>query len=217
LTKVLQGRGRASDLRSEWGKEAKEWPSGSLHMRFSDNHDERRAIARFGEPGALAASALMFTLDGVPLLYNGMEVGDTTESGAPALFEKLPIFWPVAERRPEFPRFYKQMMALRRSSNALRRGSLDWLPNSDESRVLTYIRRSEDEELLVAINLSNLPFNGSVEAGNRGAFADVTPDVDAPLPPDAPAPERAARKRAVSLPQLSLDAWGYRIFRRSLR
>ncbi|HEY3039843.1 MAG TPA: alpha-amylase family glycosyl hydrolase [Pyrinomonadaceae bacterium] len=217
LTKVLQGRGRASDLRSEWDKEAKKWPSGSLHMRFSDNHDERRAIARFGEPGALAASALMFTLDGVPLLYNGMEVGDTTESGAPALFEKLPIFWPVAERRPEFPRFYKQMMALRRSSNALRRGSLEWLPNSDESRVLTYIRRSEDEELLVAINLSNLPFNGSVEAGNRGAFADVTPDVDAPLPPDAPAPERAARKRAVSLPQLSLDAWGYRIFRRSLR
>ena len=63
----------------------------------------------------------MFTLDGVPLLYNGMEVGDTTESGAPALFEKLPIFWPIAERRPEFPRFYKQMMALRR--RAMRSGA----------------------------------------------------------------------------------------------
>ena len=87
-------------------------------MRFSDNHDERRAIARFGEPAALAASAFVFTLDGVPMLYNGMEVGDTTESGAPALFEKLPIFWSIAERRPEFPQFYKQMMALRRGSEA---------------------------------------------------------------------------------------------------
>ena len=143
LTNVLQGRGRASDLRSAWESELKEWPRGSLHLRFSDNHDERRAIARFGEPAALAASALMFTLDGVPLLYNGMEVGDTTESGAPALFEKLPIFWPIAERRPEFPRFYKQMMALRRSSNALRRGSLEWVPNSDDARVVSYIRRSE--------------------------------------------------------------------------
>jgi len=216
LTNVLQGRVSATDLRSAWEKEFSEWPRGSLHLRFSDNHDERRAIARFGEPGALAASALMFTLDGVPLVYNGMEVGDTAESGAPALFEKLPIFWPIAERRPEFPRFYKQMMALRRSSVALRRGSLEWLKNSDDSRVLSYTRRAAGEEILVAINLSNRPFVGSVESG-KGTFVDVTPDVAPPLPPDAPAPERAARKRAVELPSLSLDAWGYRIFRRELK
>ena len=215
LTNVLQGRGRASDLQSAWEKEAREWPRGSLHLRFSDNHDERRAIARFGEPAALAASALMFTLDGVPLVYNGMEVGDTTESGAPALFEKLPIFWPIADRRPEFPRFYKQMMALRRSSNALRRGSLEWLRNSDEARVLTYLRRTEDEEVLVAINLSSLPFSGAVELGKGATFSDVTPDVAPPLPPDAPAPERAARKRDVNFPALTLEAWGYRFFRRS--
>ena len=217
LTNVAQGRGRASDLRSEWDKESREWPRGSLHMRFSDNHDERRAIARFGEPGALAASALMFTLDGVPLLYNGMEVGDTTESGAPALFEKLPVFWSIAERRPEFPRFYKQIMALRRSSNALRRGSLEWLQNSDESRVLTYSRRTKGEEILVAINLSNRPFVGVVSSVNRQGFVDVTPDVTPPLPPDASAPARVATNRIVELPTLKLDAWGYRVFRRNFR
>ena len=217
MTRVLQGQSRASDLRAEWEKESKEWPRGSLHLRFSDNHDERRAIARFGEPAALAASALMFTLDGVPLLYNGMEVGDTTESGAPALFEKLPIFWPIAERRPEFPRFYKQMMALRQTSKALRRGTVEWLANSDESRVLTYLRRTPDEEVLVAINLSNRPFFGSTEVASATAYLDITPDVGTPLPPDAPAPERAARNRSVGLPALSLDAWGYRIFRRALK
>jgi glycosidase len=213
LTNVLQGRGRASDLREQWDKEFSEWPSGSLHMRFSDNHDERRALARFGEPGALAASALMFTLDGAPLLYNGMEVGDTTESGAPALFEKLPVFWPIAERRPEFPRFYKQMIALRRESNALRRGSVQWLRNSDESRVLSYVRRTADEEVLVAINFSNQPFAGSVTTAPGSNFVDITPDVGPPLPPDAAAPARAAKKQAVDLPSLSLEAWGYRIFR----
>ena len=216
LTQVLQGRGRASDLRLEWEKEFKEWPRGSLHLRFSDNHDERRSIARFGEPAALAASALMFTLDGVPLLYNGMEVGDTTESGAPALFEKLPIFWPIADRRPEFPRFYKQMIALRQSSNALRRGSLEWLANSDEARVLTFVRRTPDEEVIVAVNFSNRPFFGTTEAAAT-TFVDVTPDVAPPLPPDAPAPERSARKRTVGLPAFSLDAWGYRMFRRTLK
>jgi cyclomaltodextrinase len=217
LTNVLQGRGRASELREEWEKESKSWPRTSLHMRFSDNHDERRAIARFGEPGALAASAMMFTLDGVPMLYNGMEVGDTTESGAPALFEKLPVFWPIAERRPEFPRFYKQMMVLRRSSNALRRGSVEWLRNSDESRVVTYLRRVQDEQILVAVNLSNRPFFGSVESPGAAGYADVTPDVGGPLPPDVFNPERASMKRITGLPVLALDAWGYRIYRRSLK
>ena len=214
LTDVLQGRKPASELREAWEKESRDWPRGALHMRFSDNHDERRALARFGEPGALAASALVFTLDGVPLVYNGMEAGDTTESGAPALFEKLPIFWGNTERRPEFPRFYKQMIALRAKSNALRRGSLSWLRNSDESRVVTYVRQSANEEVVVAINLSNRPFTGSLEIADGQMFKDITPDVGPPLPPDAPAPERAARVRTNSLPALYLDAWGYRIFQR---
>jgi glycosidase len=162
LTKVLQGGAPATELRKEWEKEVQEWPKGALHMRFSDNHDERRAIARFGEPAALAASAFVFTLDGVPMIYNGMEVGDTTESGAPALFEKLPIFWPFAERRPEFRKFYQEIMARRRASKALRRGTVEWVRNSDESRVVSFARRAEGEEVLVTINFSNQPFRGTV-------------------------------------------------------
>src|SRR6185295_12927628 len=106
-------------------------------------------IARFGEPAALAASAFVFTLDGVPMIYNGMEVGDTTESGAPALFEKLPIFWPIAERRPEFRKFYKEIMARRRASKALRRGTVEWVRNSDEARVVSFVRRAKGEAVLV--------------------------------------------------------------------
>ena len=166
LTDVLQGRKPASELREEWEKEVKEWPKGALHMRFSDNHDERRAIARFGERAALAASTFVFTLDGVPMIYNGMEVGDTTESGAPALFEKLPIFWAFAERRKEFPTFYKMIMTLRRSSMALRRGTLEWVRNSDEARVVSFVRRAGNQGVLVAINFSSRPFSGSV-AGRK--------------------------------------------------
>src|ERR1044072_6851581 len=160
LTRILQGRARASALRAEWEKEVKEWPKGALHMRFSDNHDERRAIARFGEPAALAASALVFTMDGVPMLYNGMEVGDTSESGAPALFENLQVLWPIAERRPEFLPFYKALIALRKAHPALQQGDTEWIANAESSRVLTFFRRSGAEEYLVAINVSNRPFAG---------------------------------------------------------
>ncbi len=216
MTEVLMGMKPASAFRSVWEEERRKFPRGALHMRFSDNHDERRAIARFGERAALSASALMFTLDGVPLIYNGMEVGDTAESGAPALFEKLPILWQIAERRPEFPRFYKQMIALRKSSEAIRRGEMQWLRNSDEARVVTFSRRFADEEILVAINFSNQPFVGTVEVGGA-TFADVTPDVQPPLPPDAPAPQRMARTRTTGLPAIALDSWGFRIFRRALK
>jgi cyclomaltodextrinase / maltogenic alpha-amylase / neopullulanase len=200
LTEVLQGRKPASALRVDWEQERRTYPQGALHLRFSDNHDERRAIGRFGERGAMAASAFMFTLDGVPLLYNGMEVGDTTESGAPALFERLPVFWPFAERRPELVRFYQALIAFRREHAALRRGSMTWISSSDEDRVLTYLRAEATEELLVAVNLSSGPFAGTVSLPEPRGFVDVTPAAEGP---------------PVELASLRLGAWGFRIFRRS--
>jgi cyclomaltodextrinase len=197
LDAVLHGTKSASHIRETWEAERAKFPKNSLHMRFSDNHDERRAIARFGERGALAAQALAFTLDGVPMFYNGMEAGDTTESGFPALFEKLPVFWQSEVRRPEFPRFYKSMIALRKNSIALRRGDLRWLKNSDEDRILTFLRVSANEEILIAINTTNAPFFGSVEI--NGNFEEITPDVE---------------RKNTGLPSLSLDSFGFRIFRR---
>ncbi len=211
MTNVLQGNLPAYEIRKNWEMDKAKLPKNALLMRFSDNHDERRAIARFGEKGALAAQALAFTLDGVPLVYNGMEVGDTTESGYPALFEKLPIFWQNEVRRPEFPRFYKEMIALRKNSIALRRGDLVWLKNSDEARILTFVRRSGNEEILVAINMSNAPFFGSIEVG--GNFEEITPNIGQPLPPDDDK-TKAKLNITVGLPSLSLDAFGFRFFRR---
>src|SRR5918993_127225 len=83
LSEATTGARPATAVRAAWEEERRKFPRGSLHMRFIDNHDEKRAIARLGERGTLAAAAIVFTLDGVPLVYNGMEAGDTTESGAP--------------------------------------------------------------------------------------------------------------------------------------
>jgi hypothetical protein len=52
----------------------------------------------------------------------------------------------------------------------------------------------------VAINFSNQPFLGVVDTAAAG-FTDVTPGVEKPRP--------------AALPALALDAWGFRIFRRS--
>lgn len=198
---VMHGKKPASFIRETWLAEEEKFPTGTLHMRFTDNHDERRAIARFGEKGALAAQALVFTLDGVPLVYNGMEAGDTTESGFPALFEKMPIFWDNVVRRPEFRRFYDSMIYLRKESPELRRGRVMWLENSDEDRIVSFARQYGEDEAVVVINLSSSPFKGVVEVS--GDFEDVTP-----------AYEGVKDGRPAALPAVTLKPWEFRVFKR---
>ena len=209
LKDAIQGTRSARAIREEWEAERRVYPRGALHMRIADDHDESRAVSLFGTRGALAASALIFAMDGVPVLYNGMEVGDATESGAPALFEDLPVFWGVRERRPEFPRFYAQLLPFRRAHAALRRGTTTWVRNADEDRVVTFVREDAGETILVAVNLSNRPFHGTVEVAGTG-FADVTPWQDG-----RPGAETAAAPAPAALPALSLEPWGVRFLRRA--
>jgi len=162
----------ASNIRHSWEKAHADFPRDALTLRISDDHDEPRAVARFGLNGALAASALMFTLDGVPLIYNGMEVGDTAESSGGALFEKHTISW-LHTDRPAVGEIYRGLIQLRRQYPALRNSRVDWLSNSDETNLLTFRRADDTDELLVVINCSNRPVTGKVDLKKGDGFAPV--------------------------------------------
>jgi cyclomaltodextrinase / maltogenic alpha-amylase / neopullulanase len=172
LNNVLLNGAPASELKRSWEESCQQFPRGSLHLRMSDNHDEARAIARFGIHGALACSAFMFALDGVPLLYNGMEVGDATESGDPALFEKMPVFW-GPKGRPPMREIYHSLIALRKQYPAFRNDRVIWLHNSDEGNLVTLMRLDERDEFVAVINFSNRPIVGSVEVMNAQEFKPV--------------------------------------------
>jgi glycosidase len=187
INDVFWGTKPATDLQSEWEKEVATFPRGSVHLRMADDHDETRLIVRVGEKAALAAQAFIFTIDGIPLVYNGMEVGDSSESGAPALFEKAPIIWNISERRPAFPRFYRQMMALRHSSAALRRGTVEWLENSESKRVITFVRHAGNEDVLVVINTSNAPLNVLIPKSPMSGWTDITPSLTSDVTTSTPA------------------------------
>ncbi|HXF43338.1 MAG TPA: alpha-amylase family glycosyl hydrolase [Pyrinomonadaceae bacterium] len=174
IDRVIVDGEPAFKLQEVWNQQRSEYPEQSLRLRFIDNHDERRAIARLGEKGALVAAAFIFALDGIPLIYNGMEAGDTTESGAPALFEKRTIFWQFAERRPEFQKFFTKIISLRKNSTALREGRLEWLKNSDPERVVSFIRSGGNEKIVFIANLSNRPYKASI--GINGTFEDILSD-----------------------------------------
>lgn len=172
LNRVLLDGAPASEFRRTWEEMRRQFPGGALHLRFSDNHDEARAVARFGIRGALAAQVFMLLLDGVPLFYNGMEVGDATESGDPALFEKLPIFWQPKER-PPLRTIYRDLLRLRRQYAPFRSERLIWLRNSDEANLVTFMRLDERDEFVVVINFSNRPLIGWVEVMHSHEFQPV--------------------------------------------
>jgi cyclomaltodextrinase len=195
---VMRGES-ATKVRDNVEQQSAFFPRGALHMRMSDDHDELRATTRYGFPGAIAASALMFTLDGAPLIYNGMEVGDSTQSGAPALFEPQKIFWGASQWHPEYPKFYAAMASMRREHPALQQGEIVWVHNSDEQHVVTFLRRSDAEEFLIAVNLSNTPFRGTVEA--RG---EDWKEISLPV----------SKPELSAIPSLSLNSFGARIFER---
>lgn len=210
---VLEHGQPASAIRSRLAEQDALFPANTTHMLISDDHDEQRATVRYGAEGALAASALVFTLPGVPLLYNGMEVGDATPSAAPALFEKHAIYWGAGGGRPSFPDFYRTLIPLRASSPALQHGELLWLHNSDEEHVVTYLRRAPEETDLIAVNLSNTPFRGTVELA-AGDWQEVAFRSEGRHPAVPGANQGAEPPAASALPALSLDAFGVRIFRR---
>jgi cyclomaltodextrinase len=200
LNKVLIQGAPASSFKASWDESRRQFPKGSLHLRVSDNHDEARAVARFGIRGALAASALMFSLDGVPLLYNGMEVGDATESGDPALFDKLTVFWRPKER-PPLRNIYRDLIRLRRQNPAFRSDRVVWLRNSAENDLVTLLRPDDKDEFAVIINFSSRPVAGWVELKNNHEFKPVRIS-GLPEPP------------ANGLPLFHLNGFEWRIYHR---
>jgi glycosidase len=200
LNKVMLEGAPASDLKRSWDQTREQFPQGALHLRISDNHDEARAVARFGIRGALATQVLMLTMDGVPLFYNGMEVGDATESGDPALFEKMPVFWKPKER-PPLRGIYRGLIKLRRTYPAFQNERLIWLGNTDPTNVVSLMRLDARDEFVIVVNLSNRRTTAAVEVLNAAEFKPLHL-------PGTPDPGQ------IRLPKCELSGFEWRIYHR---
>ena len=158
LRSVLLDGAPAIRLRERWEQTHAAMPRDARLLHYSDNHDWPRAVLQFGERGALAASVLNFTLDGIPFLYNGQEVSDPS----PTAWRRVaPIHWPGPsnEEKEDSPnaveRVYRDLFHLRTSEPAISSGSVGWINNSEPNSVLSFLRKSQGSEVLVVVNLSN--------------------------------------------------------------
>jgi len=194
----------AAAIRHLWEKMRDERPvGGARFIRFIDNHDfanddyDNRIEKRWGAARVEAALVCIFTLDGVPFLYNGQEVADTARH---SIFGKMPIDWSNGETAAGQARFafVQKLCALRRSEKTLMRGGLTWLDNDASEAVLSFARELGGVRIVAAINLTGQPVRVKVEGAGDGAFQ---PLLSARVSGDAPA-------------ALALEPYGYWVGKR---
>jgi glycosidase len=162
LRSVLLNGAPASKLRDDWLKTNQTMPRGARLLHYTDNHDWPRAVMQFGEKGAMAASVLDFTLDGIPFLYNGQEVNDPT----PTSWRKpLPIRWgDAAHESNNAGRIaYQKLFKMRANHPELTSGELIWVNNTEPDSVLSFLRKKGNAEILVILNLSNRQVHVTVD------------------------------------------------------
>ncbi len=134
-------------------------PAGGLRLRFITNHDETAwdapPPALFGgQEGAQAAFVLTALLRGVPLVYNGQEVG--VAEPVP-FFEQTPYDW---SQGAGVRAFYRRILALHNEHEALREGTMELLA-PDAEDVMLYGRTAGSERFVVAVNVRD--YSGAVE------------------------------------------------------
>lgn len=123
-------------------------------VRYISNHDVDQSDGTpltllGGKPGSLAAFVVAAYMKGVPMIYDGQEVGCPTKL---SFFDKsTPIDWSI---NPELTEEYKRIIGLRNGSNAIKRGDLHSFSNDD---VCAFTKSLDAEEILVIVNLRRTP------------------------------------------------------------
>ncbi|KFC21784.1 alpha-amylase family glycosyl hydrolase [Epilithonimonas lactis] len=148
----------------------------SMRAWFTSNHDENSWNGtEYEKYGDLAPALAVFsaTWNGVPLLYNGQEL--PMKSKRLEFFEKDPIPW---NGKYELEDFYKTLFALKSENPALRGGdpavTTFWVNTTSNDKILAYLRKNGEREVLVLINTTKDPVNFKLEDDNSvGSFKNV--------------------------------------------
>ena len=154
LKKVWSGDTAVSTIDTVLEKEKRKYPSDYHCIRFITNHDEDSwdnvpEVKFINRDGAKAAFVTMMTLPGIPLMYNGQEVGYPTKIN---LFEKYTIDWSA---NTDLQKWYSTVLNFYDGNDVLKKGTLDQFDLNNE-KVLIYERKLlGTDPLWVIVNTSN--------------------------------------------------------------
>ena len=152
--------------------------NNKMKLWFTTNHDENSwngtEYEKYGDM-AKALAVFSFTWDGIPLIYSGQELPNMKRL---KFFEKDVIEW---DGKYLLQDFYKTLIALKKNNAALQSGDSNTktfvLHTNHENNILAYLRKNDEKEVLVFLNLSKdaVQFNLS-ENMLKGIYTNIFAD-----------------------------------------
>lgn len=149
------------------------FPKGARQLRTRENHDtayvvEDKRPDNAWKVGAFEASfVLSFTLDGIPMIYNGNEIADGSKHNPyhNRFFGKTSLDWSNALTPKGVERFafMKKLIDLRKKTPALFKGETFWLENSAPDSAITFVRKHGNRAYAIFINTKEMPLEVSAK------------------------------------------------------
>jgi glycosidase len=138
---------------------------GQQIVRYLTNHDVNgsngSAVEIFGgKKGSMAAFVVVAYMKGVPMIYNGQEVGLPYRLVFP--FTSAKVDWTL---NPDVTAEYKKVIAFRSASTAIRRGKLKSYTTAD---VCAFTKEDGGKKVLIISNLRNKNIRFDVPAAALG-------------------------------------------------
>ncbi|CAN5304686.1 alpha-amylase family glycosyl hydrolase [soil metagenome] len=201
MMKVADGDADTNALATFYSWHESAYPREAMRMTYTSNHDqnawEGTEYEEYG-PAREAAIVLSVVGEGIPLIYNGQEVGNRRRL---AFFEKDPIVWPAGHALDEQGLLYQRLFALKHANPALWNGQWGGLMhkvvNSAPTRVLSFFREKDGNQVFAVLNLSGEPQTVTFEGTHHlGDYVDL----------DGAAATFAAGST------IELPAWGWRVY-----
>ncbi|TCJ12195.1 hypothetical protein EPD60_16140 [Flaviaesturariibacter flavus] len=180
LKSIVQGGQPVTNLDNLNSSEYSGATNGQQVVRYLTNHDVNGSDGTpqqlfGGIPGSLASFVVTAYMKGVPMIYNGQEAAYPNRITFP--FTGPTITWGI---NPDVTAQYKQLLAFRSSSAALRRGTLSTYHSTD---VAAFTREQGTERVLVIANLRNGARTYTVPAALAGNWINAFTGAAVPLPP----------------------------------
>jgi len=159
LIDVMNGRKPISSINYNLQKTRRNYPPSAKNLRYLENHDLDRFLKQFGPAKTKIAAAILFTISGTPLIYQGQEQGG---------LQMRPSF-PGAQDRKWFD-FYRSLIKLRKKHKAFTTGRMQTIDLNDSAGFWEFRRTYGAEEFHVLINLSDRRKEVNISPGRSTVY-----------------------------------------------
>lgn len=199
MNMMAQEKYTPDSLRSYLAREKTRHPRDAFRLTFTSNHDENSwngtEFERMGD-AANTFAAFSYVVPGMPLIYNGQEVGFDRRL---EFFTKDRIDW---RDRGGYTAFFRRLNDLKHKNPALaageKGGGLVEIPNTKPAQVFSFVREAESNRVIGIFNFSAETVDVTVSFGdNAGSYLSTMTDSAAIL-----------RKEG----EYTLIPWGYVIY-----